>query len=141
MILEKVKVKITTIQTVDSAGNLDEIELVTEATLEKIDNCFIVNYDESELTETKGSRTRLKIYKNKMRMTKIGAFSSKMDFEKAKSYKNIYTTPYGSFDLAFYTDSYLNSLDDSGRGNIFVEYKIVFGKSGESYNKLKIDIS
>ena len=139
--MDKVKVKITTVQTVDSAGNEDNIEMITEATLEKIDDYFIVNYDESDLTETKGSRTRLKIYKNKMLMTKIGVFSSKMEFEIGKSYNDIYTTPYGAFDLDFLTINYLSSLDDSGRGSVYVEYKIVFGKSGESFNKLKIDIS
>lgn len=139
--MEKVKVKITTVQTVDSAGNEDNIEMITEATLEKQDYCFIVNYDESDLTETKGSRTRLKIYKNKMLMTKIGVFSSKMEFEIGKSYNDIYTTPYGAFDLDFITISYLNSLDENGKGSVYVEYKIIFGKSGESFNKLKIDIS
>lgn len=139
--MDKVKIKIKTIQTIDSAGNEDEIEIITEATLEKIDNYFIVNYDESDITETKGSKTRLKIYKNKICMAKIGAFSSKMEFEEGKSYKNIYTTPYGSFDLDFYTESYLNYLDENGIGNIYVEYKIIFGKSGEGYNKLKIQIS
>lgn len=141
MILDKVKIKITTIQTVDKAGNEDKIELVTEAVLKKIDNHFIVNYDESDITETKGSRTRLKIYKNKICMTKIGAFSSKMEFETGKNYRNIYTTPYGSFDLDFYTNNYLNNLDENGRGYIYIEYKIIFGKTGESHNKLKIEIS
>lgn len=139
--MDKVKVKITTVQTVDSAGNEDNIEMITEATLDKIDDYFIVNYDESDLTETKGSRTRLKIYKNKMLMTKIGVFSSKMEFEIGKSYNDIYTTPYGAFDLDFLTINYLSSLDESGRGSVYVEYKIIFGKSGESFNKLKIDIS
>lgn len=138
--MDKVKVKITTVQTVDDAGNEDNIEMITEATINKLDDYFIVNYDESDLTETKGSRTRLKIYKNKMLLTKIGVFSSKMEFETGKSYNDIYTTPYGSFDLDFFTVNYLNSLDESGRGSVYVEYKIIFGKSGESFNRLKIDI-
>ncbi len=138
--MDKVKIKITTIQTVDSAGNEDEIELVTEATLEKTDDHFVINYDESDITETKGSKTRLKIYKDKILMTKIGAFSSKMEFEEGNSYKNIYATPYGSFDLNFHTNKYVNCLDDKGRGSIYVAYKITFGASEESYNKLKIDI-
>ncbi|MBP1926350.1 uncharacterized beta-barrel protein YwiB (DUF1934 family) [Sedimentibacter acidaminivorans] len=138
--MEEVKIKITTIQTIDDAGNEDNIEMITEATLDKIDDCFIINYDESGLTETEGSRTRLKIYKNKMLLTKIGSFSSKMKFEEGNSYSDFYTTPYGSFDLDFLTVSYINNLDDNGRGSIEVEYKIVFGKTGESYNKLKINI-
>lgn len=138
--LENVKVKINTVQTVDQAGNEDVIELVTEATLEKRDDYFIVNYDESHITEVKGSKTRLKIGRNTMRMTKLGMFSSKMDFEEGEGSNNIYTTPYGSFDLYFYTDKYTNFLNEQGRGSILVEYKISFGKSEESYNKLKIDI-
>jgi len=138
--LENVKVKITTIQTIDEAGNEDIIELVTEATLEYIDNCFIINYDESDITESKGSRTRLKIYEHKMIMTKIGTYSSRMEFEEKKSSSNLYTTPYGTFDLDFTTVIYDNSLNEFGKGEIYVEYKLVFGNAGENYNKLKIDI-
>jgi len=138
--LDNVKVKITTIQTIDEAGNEDIIELITEATLECIDNCFIINYDDSDITESKGSRTRLKIYNNKMIMTKIGTYSSRMEFEEEKSSSNLYTTPYGTFDLDFTTVVYDNSLDEFGKGEVYVEYKIVFGNAGENYNKLRIDI-
>lgn len=132
--------KITTIQTVDEAGNEDIIEFVTRAELEKGDDCFIINYDESHITENKGSKTRLKIFKNKMIMTKIGPYSSRMEFQEEKSDSNLYTTPYGTFDLDFTTVIYNNTLDEYGRGNLYVEYKIIFGNTGESSNKLKIDI-
>lgn len=138
--MENVKVKINTIQTIDEAGNEDVIEILAEATLEKYGDCFIINYDESDITEYKGSRTRLKIYKDKMLMTKVGIYSSKMEFEQGISYKNLYSTPYGNFDLDFITIVYNNSLDEKGRGNVCVEYKITFADLEESYNKLNIDI-
>ena len=138
--MENVKVKITTIQTVDEAGNEDIIELVTEATLDRIDEYFIINYDESHLTENKGSRTRLKIFKNKMIMTKIGPYSSRMEFQEEKSSSNLYTTPYGTFDLDFATVVYNYLLDEHGKGEVYVEYRINLGNAGENYNKLKIDI-
>ncbi len=138
--MNNVKVKITTIQTVDKAGNEDIIELVTEAELDQNDDCFVVNYDESQLTENEGSKTRLKIYKDKMLMTKIGPYSSKMEFQEEKNYNNLYTTPYGTFDLDFTTVLYSNKLDEYGKGEIYVEYKIIFGNAEENYNKLKIDI-
>ena len=138
--MENVKVRINTIQTIDEAGNEDVIELLTEAKLEKLDDCFIINYDESEITEQKGSRTRLKIYKDKMIMTKVGIYSSKMEFQQGIKYSNLYSTPYGSFDLDFITLDYYNNLDERGRGNIYVEYIITFADLEESYNKLSIDI-
>ena len=138
--MENIKIKILTIQTIDAAGNEDEIELMTEATLEKLDDHFVINYDESHISETAGSKTRLKIFKDKMYMTKIGEFSSRMEFEIGKKYKNVYATPYGSFDLNFQTDKYINDLNENGRGTILIDYKIVFGASEESYNKLKIEI-
>lgn len=138
--MENVKVRINTIQTVDEAGNEDVIEILTEATLEKSDDCFIINYDESEITEHKGSRTRLKIYRDKMIMTKVGIYSSKMEFQQGIKYSNLYSTPYGSFDLDFITVVYYNNLDEKGRGNLYVEYKITFANLDESYNKLNIDI-
>jgi uncharacterized beta-barrel protein YwiB (DUF1934 family) len=138
--MENIKIKILTIQTIDKAGNEDEIELITEATLEKVDEHFVINYDESHITETSGNKTRLKIYKHKLYMTKLGEISSKMEFEAGKAYNNIYTTPYGSFDLNFQTDTYTNNLDEQGRGTVLIDYKIIFGQSEESHNKLKIEI-
>lgn len=138
--MENVRVRINTIQTIDEAGNEDVIELLTEAKLEKLKDCFIVNYDESEITEHKGSRTRLKIYKDKMLMIKVGVFSSKMEFQKGKKYKNLYSTPYGNFDLEYTTVLYNNKLNEKGRGRIHTEYMINFADSDESYNKLNIEI-
>ncbi len=138
--MENVKIKINTVQTIDEAGNEDIIEIITEATLEKLDDCFIINYDESEIMEQKGSRTRLKIYKDKMLMTKVGTYSSKMEFIKGANYNNLYSTPYGNFDLDFVTVVYKYNLDEKGRGNVYVEYKITFADMDESYNKLNIDI-
>ena len=138
--MENVKVRINTIQTIDEAGNEDVIEILTEATLEKFDDYFIINYDESEITEQKGSRTRLKIYKDKMLMIKVGTYSSKMEFQQDIKYSNLYSTPYGSFDLDFITVVYKYNLDENGKGNVYVEYKITFAEMDESYNKLNIDI-
>jgi uncharacterized beta-barrel protein YwiB (DUF1934 family) len=138
--MENVKVRINTVQTVDEAGNEDVIEILTEAELEKLDDCFIINYDESEITDRKGSRTRLKVYKDKMIMTKVGIYSSKMEFQQGIKYSNLYSTPYGSFDLGFITVVYDNNLGEEGRGNVYVEYKITFADLDESYNKLSIDI-
>lgn len=138
--MENIKVKITTTQTIDDAGNEDVIELVTEAVKESGDDCIIVNYDESNITETEGTRTRLKIYKNKMLLTKVGTLSSKMEFEENKSYSNLYSTPYGTFDLDFKTIIFNNNLDEDGKGSVYVEYKVTFGKTEENYNKLRIDI-
>ncbi len=138
--MENVKVRINTIQTIDEAGNEDVIELITEAKLEKLKDCFVINYDESEITEHKGSRTRLKIYKDKMLMTKVGAFSSKMEFRQGKKYRNLYSTPFGNFDLEYTTVLYNNNLNEKGRGSIHAEYMIAFGDIDKSYSKLNIEI-
>ena len=138
--LENVKIKITTTQTIDEAGNEDVIELVTEASLECTQECIIINYDESHITENNSIRTRLKIYKDKLIMTKIGTFSSKMEFEKNRNYKNLYSTPYGTFDLYFNTIVYNNELNELGRGFVYIEYNIILGNSVKKYNKLRIDI-
>ncbi len=136
----KVKIKIETIQTIDAAGNEDIIDFISEATMEKFDDHFVINYDESDMTEVKGSKTRLKIEKNKMLMIKIGSFSSRMEFEKQKNFKNLYTTPYGTFNLNYTTEIFENNLNENGKGKVYVEYKVDFGNTGDSYNKLSIEI-
>lgn len=138
--MENIKLKLTTTQIIDKAGNEDVIELLTEALKEKDDDCIVIKYDESDITENRSSKTKLKIYKNKMIMTKVGDISSRMEFEENQSYKNIYSTPYGNFNLEFNTLQFKNSLDESGKGSIYIEYKIIFSGSDESYNKIIIDI-
>lgn len=138
--MEKIKLKITTKQTIDEAGNEDVIELVTEAVKDIQDDLIIIKYDESDITENRLSKTKIRIYKNKLIMTKVGDISSRMEFEENTIYKNIYSTPYGNFDLEFKTLSYNNTLDEYGMGSIYIEYKIIFGGSDESLNKIIIDI-
>jgi uncharacterized beta-barrel protein YwiB (DUF1934 family) len=138
--LENIKVKITTIQIIDDAGNEDIIELVTEAVKSATDDCTIISYDESDISESEGTKTKLKIYKNKMIMTKVGNLSSRMEFEKNKKYSNLYSTPYGTFDLNFNTVIYENNLNEDGKGTVYIEYRVTLGGAEENYNKLQIDI-
>ena len=138
--MDTIKLKITTTQTVDEAGNEEVIELMTEAGLEQDGQCVIINYDESELTEIEGTKTRLKIFKDKLIVTKIGGISSRMEFEENKSYSNLYSTPYGTFDMEFNTSCYTYDLDEVGKGSVYVEYTIILGGTEESKNKIKIDI-
>lgn len=138
--MDTIKLKITTTQTVDEAGNEEVIELMTEAGLEQDGQCIIINYDESELTEIEGTKTRLKIFKDKLIVTKIGGISSRMEFEENKNYSNLYSTPYGTFDMEFNTSCYTYDLDEVGKGSVYVEYTIIFGGTEESKNKIKIDI-
>lgn len=138
--MENIKVKITTIQIIDDAGNEDIIELVTEAVKSATDDCTIISYDESDISESEGTKTKLKIYKNKMIMTKVGNLSSRMEFEKSKKYSNLYSTPYGTFDLNFNTVIYENNLNEDGKGTVYIEYRVTLGGAEENYNKLQIDI-
>ena len=139
--MNKTKVKITTTQIVDEAGNEDKIELLTEASKKFNGESFIIDYDESKITESEGNKTRLKIYKDKLIMIKMGNFSTKMEFEENKSSDNMYSTPYGSFDISFKTIVYDYSLDECGNGSVYIEYKIIFGGAEESLNKITIDIN
>lgn len=138
--MDTIKLKITTTQTIDEADNEEVIELLTEAELEKDEECIIINYDESDLSEIKGTKTRLKIFKDKLIVTKIGSISSRMEFEENKSYSNLYSTPYGTFDMDFNTSCYTYDLDEIGRGSVYVEYIVIFGGTQKNKNKLRIDI-
>ncbi len=138
--MNNAKIKITTAQTIDKAGNEEVMELVTEAERLFQKDFIIINYDESDITENTSSKTRMKIYKDKLILTKVGDISSRMEFEENQSYSNIYSTPYGNFDLDFNTMIYENNLDEVGKGTVKIEYQVVFAGSEKSYNKLAIDI-
>jgi len=74
-------------------------------------------------------------------MIKMGTFSTKMEFEKNKSSANMYTTPYGNFDISFKTIIYDYFLNEFGNGSVYIEYKIIFGGAEETINKIVIDIN
>lgn len=73
----------------------DTIELVTEGTLEFVDGCWDICYEESELTGLKGVTTQFHVESDKITLTRDGGLASQMVFQEGVFHDSLYQTEFG----------------------------------------------
>ena len=137
--MKNIKIKVVGSQSRYSKKE-EKIELLTDASFDKKDDCYIIIYDESDLTGMEGSKTKLKAEKDKLIMTKFGTVSSNIEFIVGKRYNTGYLTSLGLIDMEILTTKYETLITDEGVGNIDIEYKVNLSGFEESLNKLHIEL-
>lgn len=137
--MKNIKIKVVGSQSRYSKKE-EKIELLTDASFDKKDDCYIITYDESDLTGMEGSKTKLKIEKDKLVMKKFGTVSSNIEFIVGKRYATGYLTSLGLLDMEILTTKYEAIINNEGIGTIDVEYKVNLSGFEESLNRLHIDL-
>lgn len=125
---------------VDTKGEENIIELVTEGKFYRKNNSVYLIYDETEISGMEGSTTTLRIQDEKVMMKRFGSNTSKLVFEKGKKHKTEYNTPYGSMDIEVLTSELNIDISDSGKGTIKLVYWMSIPNLVESKNQLTINI-
>ena len=121
-------------------NKIDEIQLITEATIKSENDLFIIDYTESNENANDNVSTRLRVADNKLVMTKLSMVSSTLEFEIGKKYHSIYSTIYGDFKMVISTLEYDYNLNKDGVGDIRLKYMVNLG-DGEPYtNVLEISL-
>jgi len=134
------KIKILTEQLDYEENKLDEILLITEATVKKEDDMLIIDYKEDAENPDEDIITRIRLTDKKLIMTKLGIISSTLEFEIGKKYNTIYSTAYGNFKMVISTKSYDYSINENNTGYINLKYVITIGDSQSYINKLSINL-
>lgn len=134
------KIKILTEQLDYEENKLDEILLITEATIKKEDNMLIIDYKEDAENPDEDIITRIRLTDKKLIMTKLGILSSTLEFESGKKYNTIYSTAYGNFKMVISTKSYDYNINENNTGYINLKYVITIGDSQSYINKLSINL-
>ncbi len=134
------KIKILTEQLDYDENKLDEILLITEATVKKEDDMLIIDYKEDAENPDEDIITRIRLTDKKLIMTKLGIISSTLEFELGKKYNTIYSTAYGNFKMVISTKSYDYSINENNTGYINLKYVITIGDSQSYINKLSINL-
>lgn len=134
------KIKILTEQLDYEENKLDEILLITEATVKKEDDMLIIDYKEDAENPDEDIITRIRLTDKKLIMTKLGIISSTLEFEIGKKYNTIYSTAYGNFKMVISTKSYDYSINENNIGYINLKYVITIGDSQSYINKLSINL-
>lgn len=138
--MKDVMVKILGTQLTED-GESNEIELITEGKFYKRNDFYYLVYDESEISGMEGSTTTLKIKDDEVWMKRFGQNNSKMSFKRGDKYNTLYTTAYGNLDMEVSTQRVDVDIDDEGKGNVNLKYRLIISNAMESLNTLDITIS
>ena len=128
----------------DGDKPLDKMEFVTEGKMYERNGATYLVYDESEFSGFPGCKTSLKLKGEHIRMKRIGeqlGDGTVMDFESGKRFTSTYETPYGNMDMEILTDRVLNNIDESGTGNVEVDYHVSLEGEVEGRNELRIEVT
>ncbi len=131
-------ITLTTVQYITGADE-DVTELTTKGKFAKKDGKYYIVYEESEVTGFEDTLTVIKVYPEKMLMTRTGKFNSKMEFLPGEKRLARYPTPYGDIAVAVKPITFENGLKDNG-GFVKLEYMLDMNNRVYAKNKLSLDV-
>lgn len=130
---------IISVSSKQSINEEEVIEVVTPGDFYKKENYYYAVYEETELSGMNGTKTTLKIGKDKFSLIRMGSTSAKMDFDKKNKNVSMYNTPYGTLELKIETKDLDIDIDDRG-GNILVNYNMSLSGQTPYSTMLKVNI-
>ena len=77
----------------------DEVQLVTEGTLEQTDEGWMLCYEESELTGFQGVRTTFLVKEKEVTLSRTGKLNSQMVFREGVAHDSLYQMEFGALML------------------------------------------
>ncbi|HAE41516.1 MAG TPA: DUF1934 domain-containing protein [Clostridiales bacterium] len=137
--MRDIRIKVVSTQTPKNETPL-VTELTTEGRFFMDEGQYCFEYTESEISGMEGSVTRLisdgdKKLVMKRKGIQVSAF---LEFQEGEKSTSSYITEYGTFAINVSTTKVECGIDSSGKGKIYLEYKMTLGMEAETVNKLEI---
>ena len=101
----------------------DVIELVTDGTLERLPDGWMLCYEESALTGLEGVTTTFLIQDDRITLTRTGKLQSQMVFRQGISHDSLYQMDFGALMIRVCATKISYKLSEKG-GNIDLNYTI-----------------
>jgi len=117
----------------------DEIELMTEGTLEFKDGGWDICYLESALTGLDGVATTFRIEEGKITLTRTGKLHSQMVFQEGVSHDSLYAAEFGALLITVCATHMDARLDETG-GTVDLVYNIEIENTQAGYIEYHLDI-
>lgn len=117
----------------------DTIELVTEGTLEKLDDGWKLCYEESDLTGLAGVRTTFQIQGKTVKLIRTGKLNSHMVFEEGIPHDSLYEMEFGALMLSVCAIQVKANLTHEG-GTIDLKYSIEVEQNAAGMIDYHLDI-
>jgi uncharacterized beta-barrel protein YwiB (DUF1934 family) len=106
----------------------DIIELVTEGTLEKTPDGWVLGYDESSLTGLEGVHTTFTVDRNCVTLSRTGKLRSTMVFREGVAHDSLYEMEFGALMITVCATKIRHDLSEKG-GVVDLKYSIEIEKS------------
>ena len=120
-------------------GEENTMELVTEGTLQKIDDKYKIVYKETEITGMGNTVTTIDIIPEKIKITRTGDVNSELIFEQDKKNTTYYETENMPFTVSIYTNVLFSEIDENG-GEINLKYLLSLDNNEPSINEFNMNI-
>ena len=117
----------------------DATELVTEGTLELMEEGMRLTYQETSLTGMEGTTTTFEITGPQVTLRRAGTVNSQMVFEEGRQHTSLYETPYGELSVDIQTSTLRHNLSDRG-GLLEIRYSIAVEHTVTGRNSFKIRV-
>ena len=117
----------------------DVIELVTEGTLEALDDGWKLCYEESELTGLAGVSTTFQIQGKTVTLIRAGKLNSQMVFQEGVPHDSLYQMEFGALMLTVCATHVKTDLTEDG-GTIDLKYSIDVEQNAAGVIEYHLDI-
>ena len=117
----------------------DVIELVTEGTLEALDNGWRIRYEESDLTGLDGVNTTFQVQGKTVTLIRSGKMNSQMVFCEGVPHDSLYQMDFGALMLTVCATKVNADITDNG-GTIDLKYSIEVEQSAAGMIEYHLDI-
>lgn len=125
-------------QDIDSPQQ-DNMELLTEGTMNLTPDCLTLTYHESALTGMEGTTTVFEMYGPKVILRRMGTVSSQMIFEEGRQHTSLYETPMGELSIDIQTGYLRNSVTESG-GLLEIRYSVSVEHASTGKNRFRMKV-
>ena len=117
----------------------DVIELVTEGTLEALDDGWKLCYEESDLTGLEGVNTTFQVQGKTVTLVRSGKLNSQMVFEEGVPYDSLYQMEFGALMLTVCALKVEADITEAG-GTIDLKYSIEVEQNAAGMIDYHLDI-
>ena len=117
----------------------EQLELVTEGTLEDTGNAWILSYEETELTGMAGVTTTFVVEQDKITLKRTGRLNSQMVFQEGVSHESLYEMEFGALMISVCADRVMADICRGG-GMIDLIYTIELERSASGTIDYHLDI-
>lgn len=115
------------------------IELMTEGTMEQLENGWTVCYEETDLTGLKGTTTTFRVEPGKITLTRQGPLNSEMVFQEGVHHDSLYQMEFGALMITVCATKVSYDLSAAG-GTIDLTYNIEIEQSAAGVIDYHLDI-